>query len=377
MDYFDWAATAEPDREIYEKAQQKALENWGNPSSLHQKGKECRNIFNEFRKRAAKALQCKPEQLILTSGGTESNNLVILSLLNRTSPGEIILSSLEHPSASEPAKALSSFGAKVNLVQPDKSGRFVPGNIAKRISPETRLIVVMGVHNTTGVIQPIQEIAACVREESKGRRPIHIHCDLVQAQGKIPFNLKEWDIDSASFSGHKTGAPRGAGLLYLKQAVPTLNYGGGQERGLRSGTESLQNMVAMALSLEKGIPGGMEELSSLFILELRKALPQVVFNPPARETHPEFFAPHIVNFSIPPLPGEVLHRILDIQGMALSHGSACAANGRKKPEDLHSMGIHPKIAHCSVRASMGPTTSREQVLRLVDCIKKEVQKLGM
>lgn len=377
MEYFDWAATAIPDQNLYAESQKTALQYWGNPSSLHEKGKESRKVFEEYRKRAAKALQCEAEQLILTSGGTESNNLVILSLLNRTSPGEIILSSLEHPSASEPAKALSKFSARVHVIQPDKQGLIQVESVRKRLNSETRMVIIMGVHNTTGAIQPIKELTACIREETRGQRPVHVHCDLVQAQGKIPLQLKEWDIDSASFSGHKTGAPRGAGLLYLKQPLPTLFYGGGQEQGLRSGTESLQNMVAMTLSLEKGIPEGMAELSNLFISELRKALPQVVFNPPARETHPHLFAPHIVNFSIPPLPGEVLHRVLDLQGMALSHGSACAANGRKKPEDLHSMGIHPKVAHCSVRASVGPTTSREQVLKLVECIRDEVKKLGI
>jgi len=383
MIYLDWAATSKPDNDIYKQSMDIALSHWGNPSSIHEWGKESRYYLEKYRSRAAKTLNCRPDQLILTSGGTESNNLAILSIIDKQLKAEIVLSSLEHPSVSKPVQALSKFQNKIRMVNPDDQGIIKPEALLKRLTPDTRMVTIMAVHNTTGVIQPIKELVQVVREFEQGKRPIHFHCDMVQAAGKIKINLNDLDLDSASFSGHKIGAPRGAGLLFLKKVIPSMNFGGGQEQGLRSGTESLQNMAAMTLALEKySIPGNewavkIQHLSESLIQTLKDDFPSIQFNPPAREQNKKLFVSSIINFSIPPLPGEVLHRILDVKGISVSHGSACAANGRKKPEDLHAMGIHPKTAHCSIRVSLGPETTDEEIKTFINILKEETKKLGI
>jgi cysteine desulfurase len=369
--YLDWAATAMPDESIYREALESSLEGWGNPSARHEEGFKARATLEEDRKRCAAVLNCEADRLFFTSGGTESNNMVLLSRLTDRNPGRIIISSLEHPSLSGPAEILKKQGAELKILRPDARGLINPDRLEKLLDKNTRLVSIMAVHNETGALQPLQEIVRRIREFSarENSRPVHIHCDMVQAPGKIPLDLTALDLDSASFSAHKIRGPKGVGLLFLKKDLPVLFRGGGQERNIRPGTESLFNSRAMALSLEKwGRPREPEAGQSL--LRELSSIKGIRFNPPARLTEPDHYAAGIINFALPPLPGEVLQRILSEKGFYISTGSACSSNKKSHTEGLKSMGVDEKTAHCSVRVSLGPITSEEEIRLFLEALRE-------
>ena len=212
--YFDWAATSPEDKEILRESLETALRNFGNPSSTHAAGKEARKIFEEARERSAKAIGVKPSQIFFTSGGTESDHIPLLSVLN--SPmisegkrGRIILSAIEHPALREQCNELKHLGFEVVSVNPDKNGFISAEAISEKITPDTLFITVMAVNNETGCIQPIYEIADAITKAAAGKRKPHFHVDCVQAAGKIPLNLSHKGIDSAALSSHKFCGPRG------------------------------------------------------------------------------------------------------------------------------------------------------------------------
>ena len=370
--YLDWAATALHDEEILRAALNRAMLAQGNPSSRHEMGFKARSILEEDRERCAQVLGCQADKLFFTSGGTESNNLVLLSHLHDRTPGRIIISSLEHPSLSEPSELLNKSGAELKILKSDKRGIITPETLKKHLTKETRLVSIMAVHNESGVIQPLGELIKTVRDFQKkeGGRPIHFHSDMVQAAGKISFNLKELDLDSASFSAHKIRGPKGSGLLYLKKELTSLYRGGGQEKGIRSGTESIQNSSAMAFCLEKWASPSQKKnpVYESFLNDL-KSLKSIIFNPPARITEPHLFVPQIINLSLPPLPGEVLQRVLNEKGFCISTGSACSSRKKSNTQGLLSMGISEKTAHCSVRVSLGPETTGKEKDKFISCLK--------
>lgn len=256
--YFDWAATSPEDSEILHEALDIAIKCFGNPSSTHAAGKEARAVFEEARKRAAKAIGVKPEQVFFTSGGTESDHIPLLSVL--TSPqaeaknakkGRIILSAIEHPALREQCRALEHLGFEVVQVFPDKNGFISAESVLEKLTPDTLFVTVMAVNNETGCVQPIYEIADALTKASNGKKRPHFHVDCVQAAGKIPLNLGYKGIDSAALSSHKICGPRGIGLLYLARQIKPFLVGGGQEGGVRSGTENLFGAVAFSKCLEK------------------------------------------------------------------------------------------------------------------------------
>ncbi|MDC7223500.1 MAG: cysteine desulfurase family protein [Spirochaetales bacterium] len=370
--YLDWAATALPDEEIYREALEASLRFPGNPSALHQRGREAKAALEEDRSRCAALLGCPADRLFFTSGGSESNNTVLLSYLTDRKPGQIIVSTLEHASLSGPLEVLKKQGFSLKFIKPDHRGIISPDKLRKIINRDTRLVSIMAVHNESGAIQPLKELTGAVREfeRNEGSRPIHFHSDMVQAPGKMALNLTELDVDSASFSAHKIRGPKQSGLLYLKKNRAVLYRGGGQEGGIRPGTESLFNSRSMALSLEKwGKQVYRGEAAGLLLNKLAE-LKGIVFNPPARLSEPELYAPAIINFSLPPLPGEVLQRIADEKGFCLSTGSACSSNKKSQTDGLLSMGIDHNRAHCSVRISLGPTTTEEEVIRFIECLEE-------
>ncbi|MDC7221848.1 MAG: cysteine desulfurase family protein [Spirochaetales bacterium] len=369
--YLDWAATALPDETIYREALEASLNHPGNPSAQHSMGAEAKEQLEEDRKRCAARLGCPAERLFFTSGGSESNNIVLLSRLNDRKPGQIIISSLEHASLSEPVELLKKQGHKIKILTPDERGIIPPQKLARALNEETRLVSLIAVHNETGVRQPIKELVAELRafEQREGVRTIQFHSDMVQAPGKMTLNLEELGVDSASFSAHKIRGPKQSGLLYLKKDMAVFYRGGGQERGIRPGTESLFNSRSMALSLEKwGSEAWKGETAELLLKELSQ-IKGLLLNPAARLTEQELYAPAIVNFSLAPLPGEVLQRVLNEQGFCISTGSACSSNKKSQTGGLISMGIDKSRAHCSVRVSLGPATTKEEILSFIDCLK--------
>lgn len=361
--YLDWAATAVPDPDILTALRETALRVYANPSSKHGPGREASLLLEECRRRCAGALKTPEKSIIFTSGGTESNNMIVFSLLNRQSKGRILISGLEHPSCAEPVAKMERFGWGVDTVAPDSRGIITGEAVEARLKPDTHMVVVMAVHNETGAIQPVEDIVRRVRAyEQQGGRRIHIHCDAVQAFGKIPFEPAALGVDSAVLSAHKISGPRGIGLLYCRTEPEFLFRGGGQEGGRRHGTENLPAIYGMTLAVEKAL-AGLEERSShaeslkARLFENLKVLKGFTPVPSGADILPEHFSPFILSLSKPPIPGEVMVRMLSDAGFAVSTGSACSSREKKHSALSQIPGIDRGIAQSVIRVSTGPSTT--------------------
>ena len=386
MVYLDWAASAPPDARILEQMTRDAARYFGNPSSSHTAGKAAKAPLEAARFNCAKILNCDASQLAFTSGGTESNTIILLSVFNSHEPASLLISGIEHASVSQPAYMLSSQGWKLKEVAPNPDGRLEGKKLVAALggNRETRLVAVMAVNNETGAIQPLKELVAAVRGSlSSAKRRIHFHADFVQAVGKIPINLGELDIDSASFSAHKFQGPRGIGLLYHRNPrFQALVRGGGQEHDIRPGTENVAGAIALASALEKySQPSeGVKENGKWLLSQLagNPTLTKLVkIIPENRVNSPEgIYTPGIIAIGCPPIPGEVLARVLADKGFVVSTGSACHSNRSKKsPEKFGGLSLQKQILDTVIRVSFGPDITRRQLKKFLETLKMEVQVL--
>jgi len=375
--YFDWAATSPPDATLLSENLIQSLRQFANPSSPHAEGRAARGAFESARARCAAALGVPPASRAFTSGGTESNNLV-------------------HPSVAEPARRLSRLGAPLAIVKPLPDGRVAPEALARAIARAgdgagagsgasaggrgIALAAVMAVNNETGALNDIPALAAAAREAA-GRRKIHFHCDAVQALGKTPLDLTRWDVDSAAFSAHKLGGPRGVGLLYARTPFEGPYSGGEQEQGIRPGTENLFGALAFAAALEARASAAAvaaeaaraEARWERLIAELKK-IGRCVPVPADRAARDERFSPYILQAAFAGVPGEVFVRAMDDLGVALSTGSACSSGTRKRPV-LEAMGIAPRTAFEAVRFSQGAGTTDEDIDALIETVRRCLRSL--
>lgn len=367
--YFDWAATSPADEDILKEALEDTLKCWGNPSSTHTVGKEARELFESARQRAAKALGVKAETIYFTSGGTESDQIPLLSVLAKPMKGTVLVSSIEHPAIREQSEALKNCGWKVIQIPADNDGIIQPEAVTSLLTGDTVLVCIMAVNNETGVIQPIYEIADAITKASEGKRRPKFHVDCVQAAGKINLNLGYKGIDSAALSSHKICGPRGIGLLYMKDAIEPFLRGGGQEKGIRSGTENVFGAVAFSKCLEryynKANPSDADRTKS-FVKKLA-ALPGCTIVPPSRLEKPELFSPYVIQAAFNNIPGNVMLRALDAKGYSISTGSACSAKKNKRPV-LEAMHVDPKLRENAVRFSFGPHTTDNAVEELLAAV---------
>lgn len=383
--YFDWAATAMVEEDIIREAAEIAINHFGNPSSLHFLGGDAKNTLAQVRYDCAKILQVKSDSLFFTSGGTEANHLPLLSLLQRPVPGTIIISAIEHPAIREQAEMLKHCGWKVLQAAPDATGIVPVAAIEKLLTKDTVLVCLMAVNNETGAIQPIYQVADLLNKFAKetGKRRPKLHVDCVQAAGKIPLNLSYPGIDSAAFSAHKIGGPRGIGILYLAQRFESFVRGGGQEQGIRSGTENIAGAWAFSKCLErhflskKNTEGvayqrflQQKAMTSSFITQL-KEIKGCRLIPDARGTDPleENFSPWIVQAAFEGIPGEVLVRALSEKSIAISTGSACSSRKLSRPV-LEAMGVSKELATNGVRFSFGPRTQQQDLDKLLEALKE-------
>ena len=369
--YFDYAATSLPDKEILEKALAMSLEFSGNPSSVHQEGIKAKNLLEEMRNRCAKVLGVKAENLYFTSGGTESDHIPFLSLLNRPNKGSVVISNIEHPAVREIAESLKKTGWKVINAPCNNLGIVEPETVISKLQDDTALVSVMTVNNETGAIQPIYEIAAAIESHCKGKRKPKFHTDCVQAIGKIPVQLGAKGIDFAALSAHKFYGPRGVGLLYAANQTESFLKGGGQEKGLRSGTENLFGIIAMTLCLEKYASKSVleenyakeMENTKFFISEVLKDKNATLI-PPVRLENQEKYSPSVVQISFENIPGEVMVRTLSSKGYCISTGSACSARKMNRPI-LKAMGISDEKSTNAVRFSFGANTEKSHIENLI------------
>ena len=371
--YFDNAATTQVDGEVARAMSQFFSEKYGNPSSLHSLGRESREAIENSRKKIAEFLNCGPEEIIFTSGGTESNNLAIKGIALASNKKHIITSKIEHPAVLETCRELERRGDKVDYISVDKEGIVSLEELKKKINSETMLVSVMHVNNEIGTIQPIEEIGKICKEKK-----VLFHTDAVQGFGKIKIDVKKMNIDLLSASGHKINAPKGIGFLYVRKGIkikPVLN-GGGQEKGLRSGTENVPGIVAFGKACEiagKRIKNKeeakIEKLRDRLISEILK-IPGTRLNG-SREKR--IF--NNVNVSFENIEGEALLLLLDKEGICASTGSACSSHSLEPSHVLKAIGLSDLQAHGSLRLTLGFNNNEKEIDYTLEKIKEAVEKL--
>lgn len=362
--YFDWAATA-PLRPASFNEINPAI---ANPSSRHLEGRKARDLLESARARCAAVLGVSPSSIFFTSGGTESNAAALHSVLVRSRTAGILVSGIEHASISEPAKTLSRMGRPVGSFPPEPSGHLAPEALGKKLAAmkPCALVSAMAVNNETGALM---DVAALVRAARAADPRAHFHCDAVQALGKVPVDLAAWGVDSASFSAHKIGGPRGVGILYARKRFEVLAAGGGQESGMRPGTENVEGALAFADALEarsRGEAAAFDEASGRCerLVQGLASIGGCSMIPASRTARDPRFSPYIVMAALDGLPGEVLARMLDDAGFAVSTGSACSSGKNERPV-LTAMGLTEETARGAVRVSQGWTTTEADIDALV------------
>ena len=369
--YFDWAATTPPDQDILKESLEITMKNWGNPSSVHQIGKNAKSVLEETRANVAKTLGVKTENIYFTSGGTESDQIPLLSVMTKPLCGTVLISSIEHPAIREQAYAMKHCGWKIKELPTDKYGIIQPQTVVDYLTDDTMLVCIMAVNNETGVIQPIYEIADALTQASKNKRRPKFHVDCVQAAGKIQLNLSHNGIDSAAISSHKICGPRGIGILYLKDKIEPFLYGCGQEKNIRSGTENVFGAVAISKCLELYYNKDNSEFSKIsqdFVNQLSQ-LKGCTIIPQTRLEKPELFSPFVVQAAFSKIPGNVMLRALDSEGFSISTGSACSSKKNNRPV-LEAMHINNDLRETSVRFSFGPHTTQKAVSELFKIVSK-------
>ncbi|MFO7729236.1 MAG: cysteine desulfurase family protein [Spirochaetia bacterium] len=389
--YLDWAASSPMDHELASPMIELYAHNYGNPSSPHSFGRTAKKVLQETREKCSALLQVNPDQLIFTSGGTEANTLPLLSLLRRSSGGEIVLSAIEHAAVYELGSLFRERGFQVKEVKPDASGIIQPEEVRRQLSTATIAVAVMLVNNEIGSIQPIHRISQEIRRfEADQSTRIHFHCDAVQALGKIPVNPGSSGTDTMAFSGHKFCAPKGVGLLYSKNKFIPLASGGGQEFGMRPGTENTPAVWAFGEALEKRYR--YMEAEHAHAIRLRDRLILHIENIKGAEVFPQArpssdkaaagkwsdlnFSPHIVALNLSPVPGEICARVLNDRGIAVATGSACSSSRKKKRgRTAYSVSADEQIAQGIIRVSFGPGTSESDIDTFVQSLQKELQLL--
>ena len=382
MHYFDWTATSPMGQKALQVYSDVASRYIGNPSSTHPLGAEAKNRLETERAAVASMLGTSAANIYFTSGGTESNSIVLSSLLNSPAPGEIITTGIEHAAVLEWKKTLESHGWTFTALR-CPGGYLDPAALRDALNDKVRMVAFMKVNNVTGTVLDTASLVRVVRDYEKtiGRR-IHIHCDAVQALGKIPFFPEKEDIDSASFSAHKFCGPRGVGILYCRsKAVLALSRGGGQEKGLRPGTENLAGICAMDAQLAVALSALQTKHDE--ILAFRTKIEESVLSSgytlisPSCKSGREF-SPYIINICAKPIPSEVFLRIMADKGFCLSSGSACSSNSKGKAESvLTAMNVDPSSRMSSIRISMGYGTTADEVDELCRALAAASSELGI
>jgi cysteine desulfurase len=360
--YFDNNATTPVHPEVLRVTCDVLREVWGNASSIHKEGQRARRCLEEAREGVARLIGATPREVVFTSGGSESNNAAILA----TARHHIVTTAIEHPSVREAVAAMSSRGSEVTVVDADRSGLVPASRVIEAIRPDTSLVVMMLANNETGVVQPVAEVGALCRE-----RGIHLHCDAVQAAGKIDVEVEQLGVDTLALSAHKLHAPKGIGALFVRRGVvlEPLVVGGAQERRRRAGTENVP--LAAGFAAAAALPrADVAPLRDRFESALRDAFgPRVSFNGAD--------VPRLPNTSSVLFRGADAEGIviaLDLEGIAVSTGSACSS-GRVEPSAvLLAMGMTEDEAKSTVRVSLSRFTTAAEIDRVVDALRAIVAR---
>ena len=373
--YLDNSATTQVSEEVFEEMKPFFTEEFGNPSTLYGIGRESKKALDLARKRVADAINAKPEEIIFTSGGSESDNLAIKGIAFKLSKKgkHIITTNIEHPAVKNTLGFLESLDFKVTYLPVNEEGIISVEDLKEAITDETILITIMHANNELGTIQPIEEIGQIAREKG-----IKFHTDAVQSFGKIEVDVEKLNVDLLSLSSHKINGPKGVGALYIKKGtrlVPLI-HGGGQERGIRSGTENVPGIVGFGKACELASQNLTQHYDKL--VSIRDELIEKVLN-----NIPESYLngdrqnrlPNIVNFRFKAIEGESLILLLDNKGYQTSTGSACSSKTLEASPVLTALGLDPVDVHGSLRISLAPENDEFNIDEFVDAISTSVERL--
>ncbi|ALC89659.1 cysteine desulfurase [Bacillus sp. FJAT-18017] len=376
MIYFDNSATTKPYPDVVDSYVKVASDFFANPSSLHGMGARVERLITQARAQIAGLLGCEAEEVVFTSGGTESNNLAIKGAAYgyKNRGRHLIATSIEHPSVREPLLQLEKDGFKVTFIPVDHNGRVNPEDIQKAITDETILVSVMHINNEVGTIQPIEEIGTLLKNYPK----VLFHVDGVQGAGKVPLDLSNSGVSLYTFSAHKFHGLKGTGGLFVKKGLrlESLLAGGSQEGSRRGGTENPAGIVAMAKAFRMSMEKQKTRMDSLITIKetIRMGLDKmegIVLNTPSEGT-----APHIVNFSVVGIKSETFVHALEEKGVFISTTSACSSKKRTASTTLLEMGVPESLAGSAARISLSFENTLEEARFVLEAIQKTVNELG-
>ena len=381
--YIDNAATTSMRKEVLDEMIPYFSENYGNPSSLYSIAQVARDAVDESRENVAKILNCKPSEIIFTSGGTESDNMAIIGVAKalKDTGNHLITTKIEHHAVIHAMEELGSIGFEVSYVNVDKDGFINLEELESKIKNNTSLVSIMLANNETGSIQDLSKISEIVRNKSKSfQREIYIHTDAVQAAGKLDLDVGGLGVDLMSLSGHKIKGPKGVGCLYIKRGIPIapIILGGGQERQRRSGTENVPGIVGFSKALElaneekNNFNAHCKELTKELRLKLKNLEYEHTIVTPNENS-----LSNILNVCFKGFEGEPILIGLDMAGIFASSGSACSSASLEPSHVLVSMGIDPKLAVGSIRFSFSNENTSEEVEFLANSLESVLSELSI
>lgn len=367
MIYLDNSATTKPCASAVIAANEAMCEAWGNPSSLHRLGVEAESIINETRSKIADTLGCREDEIFFTGSGTEANNMAIIGAAEslKRRGNKIVTTSVEHPSVLNTCKHLEENGFEVTYIKPQKDGHVLASDILKAVDNKTVLVTMMLVNNETGCIFPVMEVAEGLKEM---RSMALLHTDCVQAFGKMEIDVAELGVDLLTASGHKIHGPKGIGFLYKRKGLNNIKpviHGGGQEKGLRSGTESVPLIAALGGAVDElKITASLKTMKELhaYAVERLSSLDGLVINTPDRD-----ILPYIINISVIGYRSETLLHFLEQQDIFVSSGSACAKG--KGSYVLTEMRLSADLTDSALRISFSKNNTFEDIDKLCEALK--------
>lgn len=373
--YLDHNATTPIHPEVYEAMKPFFQNQFGNSSSIHWAGREVRKYLEEARAKVAELLHASPEEIIFTGCGTESDNMAIKGIAHswREKGNHIITTQVEHHAVLHTCQFMEKMGYEVTYLPVDNYGLIDLDLFRRSIKPQTILVTVMFANNETGTIFPIKDIGEITREKG-----VVFHTDAIQAVGKVPIDLKRLPVDILSLSGHKLNAPKGIGAQFIRRGtkISPLIHGGGQEYGLRAGTENIPYIIGLGKACEIANRDFNQRVRHLKYLRdrlqqgIEARIPQAVLN-----GHPTQRLPNTLNMSFLDVEGESLLLNMDLEGIAVSSGSACTSGSLAPSHVLLAMGLAPEIAQSAIRFSLGGSNTEAEIDYVLEILPPIVQRL--
>ncbi|MDQ4143010.1 MAG: cysteine desulfurase [Actinomycetota bacterium] len=376
MHYLDYAATTPLLPEAREAMLEVLEGEFGNPSSVHAFGRRAKQIVEDSRDRVAAAVGASPGEIVFTGGGTEASNLAIKGATHklRGNGNHVVTSTFEHHAVLDSVEWLGHQGLETTYLAPNGDGLVEPSTLEEELRASTILVSIMAVNNEIGTVQDVEALAAATHRASK---PAVFHTDAVQALGKIPVDVHAWGVDLASFAAHKLGGPKGVGALFVRSHTPVeaIVHGGGQEKGLRSGTINVAGVAGFGVAAEiaaKEVHETAERITRLrdrLLAGLKATVPDLVVNG-TLDAH----VPNTLNVAIPKADAETLLLLLDREGIACSAGSACQSGAMDPSHVLLAIGVPRDLAKGSLRFSLGRDSTTEDVEAVLELLPRIVEQ---